>query len=466
MASSNLLSNFEAEQSVLGAMIENINCRSEALGILTCNDFYEQNQAHRYIFTAISNLVETGKAVDLTTLTQELSNMKVLDTVGNVQYLQELMDKYIGEKHANYHLNIVRDLSLVRNFLSTLTKIENEFKTKQIKSIPDFIAESEKKILDITKSRRTGAFTSIADVVDTLTAKLKMTKGMHNNSLVTGLDTGFSQLNRLTQGFQPGELIILAARPSVGKTALAVNLAYNIASLNDKIVAFFSLEMTNEELGRRILSCNSHIDTKTLKLGNLVSNDWLALSEAVEAIRKVDIRVDDKTKNINEIKAQCQKLKAQFEDKLGMIIIDYIGLIETSNSKPENRHLEIGQVSRTLKSLAKELAVPILCLCQVRREVQERKDRTPLLSDLRDSGSIEQDADQVYFIYRPKYQNPDEMRKDAQNDQNETQEQLEETQVHVAKNRNGQTGVVYLFFQMNIGRFYEIDRFSDQQKKE
>lgn len=459
MPQNNNLVNFNAEQSVLGAMIENINCRSEALGVLSSTDFYEHNKAHRYIFDAISHLVDSGRSVDITTIIDELSNMKVLESSGGVSYLSELQDLYISERHAINHINIVRDLSLVRRFLATLNDISDEYKNSKIKSIPDYIAESEKKILEITKARRVGGFRKTSDVVESVTSKLKISKKATSNSYVTGVDTGFEQLNRLTLGFQPGALIILAARPSVGKTALAINLAYNVASLSNKTVAFFSLEMSAEEIVERILSNKAQINSQALKLGNLSESDWLSLSESVRAIKNINILIDDTSgAKLNDIRTKCQKLKAQ-DDNLGLIVIDYLGLINT-NAKLDNYQLAIGETTRSLKALARELNVPILCLCQLSRASEKRTDRTPMLTDLRDSGSIEQDADQVMFIYRPKYQNVGEMRKEAASNEDDSGPlaRCEETQVVMAKNRSGKTGIVYLNFLMNISRFIETDR--------
>lgn len=460
-----ILFNYEAEQFVLGAMIENADCRGEALGVLVCEDFYEKHIAHRNIFSAISHLVDNARIVDIATITEELQNMKALDTSNGVSYLSELQDGYLGREHFMFHLNIVRDLSLVRKFFSVLTNLENEYATKQIKSISDYISESEKRILEVTKSRRVGAFRSSSEVVDVITSRLKMTRGQKNNSYVTGMDTGFEQLNKLTQGFHEGALIILAARPSVGKTALAINLAYNVARYNKKTVAFFSLEMSAEDIITRLLASTSLINSRDLNLGNLTENDWLALSEAVEKIKETNILIDDTSAaKLNDIRTKCQKLKAQ-DENLGLIVIDYLGLITTNNTKIDNRQLEVGEISRSLKALARELSVPVLCLCQLSRASEKRTDRTPILSDLRDSGSIEQDADQVMFIYRPKYQNNEEMRKEAQNP-DDSVNKCEETQIVVSKNRNGQTGIVYLSFAMNVGKFIEVERPSANQKED
>ena len=465
--------NIPAEQAVLGAMIESSDFRVEALGALTRDDFYRENHSH--IFEAISNLVNKSKVVDITTITDELLNhMKTLDKDGGVEFLYELQQTFIGEKHALHHLNIVRDLSLLRKLLKELNAVITDFNDpkKAIKSVPDFVANTEKRVLDITKTRRVGSFQNSAEVVEKISAKLKENRGtrLRSNSYVTGVDTGFTQLNKFTQGFHPGALVILAARPSIGKTALAINLAYNAASLSNKTVAFFSLEMSAEDIVTRLLASRAQINSRNLVLGNLNENDWLALSEAVEAIKQTRILIDDTSAaRLNDIKTKAQKLKAQ-DPNLGLIVIDYLGLITTSE-KYDSHQIEIAEISRSLKALARELEVPILCLCQLSRASEKRTDRTPILSDLRDSGSIEQDADQVMFIYRPNYQRPDELRKEAMKQKTEEEEndplsKCEETHVVLSKNRNGQTGIVYLNFFMNIGKFVELDLATIMHRKE
>ncbi len=336
----------------------------------------------------------------------------------------------------------------------------------KIKSISQFIAEAEKRILDITKTRRVAAFQDSADVLEMITNKLKI-RSNRADSFITGVDTGFQQLNKLTQGFQPGDLIILAARPSVGKTAFAINLAYNAAAYSGKTVAFFSLEMTAEKIVQRLLASRAQINSMDLNLGKLRENDWLALSEAVESIKSTRILIDDTSAaNINDIRTKAKKLKAQ-DENFGLMVIDYLGLI-TTNMKTDSRQQEVAEISRQLKALARELEVPVLCLCQLSRASEKRTDKTPVLSDLRDSGSIEQDADQVMFIYRPNYQNTEAMRKEEEKkkDDDNPLSKCEPTHIVVSKNRNGQTGIVYLNFLMNISRFAEMDMETINKMKE
>lgn len=456
----NLPYNTEAEKAVLGAMIANKNICSEGLSVLTAEDFYHENKNHRAIFTAIDNLVNQAIEVDITTLTEELlNNMKSLDTAGGPEYMTDLTETYIGEKNAMNHLNIVRDLALARRFLLTMNQITEEMTQSEIKDISSFIAEGEKRILEVTKSRRVGAFRKTSEVVNKVTENLKMNAGKKK---LNGVTSGYSTLDKLTMGWQKGSLIILAARPSVGKTAFSISLAYKAALIDKCSVAFFSLEMSAESIVTRMLSSLEGIDSRNLQLGSLTDEEWVKLDESIRKLKRCNIYIDDTSAaKFNDIRTKAQKLKAQ-DDSLGLIIVDYLGLITTNNSKVDNRQLEVGEISRSLKALARELDVPIICLCQLSRASEKRTDRTPILSDLRDSGSIEQDADQVLFIYRPNYQNPQaqkesEEKRKAMIEAHNPFAYAEETRIVVAKNRNGATGTMTLSFLMNNGQFIEVD---------
>lgn len=450
--------NTEAEKAVLGAMIENKNIRVEALGLLKEEDFYEQNRNNKYVFTAISRLVDKGHEVDITSITEELLNgMKVLNECGGVEYLNELCDLFLGEKNALHHINIVRDLALLRRFFVTMENVTRNYNQSEVDDIPNFIANSEKELLDVTKARRSGTFQTAEEVVDKVSEGLKIKRKKYSKySFLTGVDTGFSNLNRMTLGLQKGDLVILAARPSVGKTALAINIAFNAAVKGNR-VAFFSLEMTAESIVTRMLASKAMVDLKNVLTGNLSDADWTSLSEAFQTVKDSKLMIDDTSAaRLNDIKTKAMKLKAQHDD-LGLIVIDYLGLITTDNSKVDNRQLEVGEISRSLKQLARELKIPVLVLCQLSRASEKRADRTPMLSDLRDSGSIEQDADQVYFIHRPLYQNPAAKAKYIQ-ENGDFDETVEPTTVIIAKNRNGQTGNVEFHFAMNFQKFIEIDK--------
>ncbi len=449
--------NENAEKAVLGAMIESDSVRAEVLSQLIADDF--NSKKHRLIFDAIVAITDRGITLDNASLTEELlTNMKVFNEVGGLEYLVELRENYVGDKNAINHLHIVKDLALVRKMLNTMDAIKKDFATKKISDVPSFVAESEKRILDITKTRRVGSFKTAKEVVASIGEGLKIKKGKNVNNL-NGLDTGYKSLNKLTQGFQNGSLIILGARPSVGKTAFAINLAYNVSSLNDVTVAFFSLEMSAESIMMRLLANRAYVTFTKLATAKMDDNDWLATDEAMRRLSNTKIMIDDTSAaKITDIRTKSEKLKAQYPD-LGLIVIDYLGLIRTNNTNLDNHQVEIGEISRQLKSLARDLDVPILCLCQLSRSSEKRTNRTPVLSDLRDSGSIEQDADQVLFLYRKNYQNTDEDKEKQQavNDDDSPYGKTEEIQIIVSKNRNGATGTITLSFMMNIGRFVEID---------
>ena len=474
--------NPEAEKAVLGSMIENENSRIEAISTLSVDDFYGEKSANRDIFRATVNLNNKGKVVDITTLTDELLNhMHTLDEDGGTDYLLELQESYVGEKHALYHINIVRDLGLLRRLLAELKRIDQDYNTKEIESIPDFVANAEKRILDITKARRVGGFKNSGEIAEKIALKLESDhRSGKEISAVTGLDTGYPNLNQLTLGFQPGSLCILAARPSVGKTTFAINLACNVAIKSHKTVAIFSLEMSAEDIVKKMISSQAVIVNTYLATGQLSDDDWVALYEAKEQLKKARILIDDTSgAKLFDIRAKAQKLKRE-DENLGLIVIDYMGLITTNNTRIDNRQLEVSEISRSLKSLARELNVPILCLCQLSRASEKRTDRRPVLSDLRDSGSIEQDADQVMFIYRPKYQdynyknenqdsNPNgEESKPKLKDENTTIKPFqdgEETQIILSKNRTGEVGTVYYTFFPYIGKFAPVVNIKENEYK-
>ena len=469
--------NPEAEKAVLGSMIVNEKSRIEALAVLNEDDFCcgnNNNQTHRNIFHAIYALNSSGKIIDLSSIADELNNhMHVMED--ELDYVIELTDAFVGEKHALQHINMVRDLGLLRRLLNELRAITRDYNDKPISSVTDFVGEAERRILDITKARRVSGFRAAGKNAEIITNKHLATKQEEKSAnAVTGLDTGFSNLNKLTLGLQPGTLCILAARPSVGKTTFAINIAYNVAANTGKTVAFFSLEMAAEEIVKKMLSQKAKVLGSKLSTGNLTENDWIALSEAKNSIKKIKILIDDTSAaKINDIRTKAQKLMRE-DDNLGLIVIDYMGLITTS-MRTDNRQAEVAEISRSLKALARELNIPVLCLCQLSRASEIRPDHRPILSDLRDSGNIEQDADQVMFIFRPNYQKYDAMNQEGSENGDNTNSQekdvdengqeireeykkQEESQVILAKNRNGQVGVVYYKFFPSISLFMPIEK--------
>lgn len=446
----NVLFNLESEKTVLGAMLCSNKVCASALGILEEEDFYD-SKVHRTIFRAIKNLSEGDNKVDCASVILELqNNMKAIDQVGGADFLYEISELYIGDKNSEFHVTRVHDLGLLRKIFSTASKLEKEYKEEQISDISDFIEKYDTSMSALTRKRASGEFKSGGEVIANIEKEMTEISKRNTKSTLVGIPTGFRLLDLYTSGWQGGQLIILAARPSVGKTALAINFLYNAAKTG-KTVAFFSLEMSAEDIIRRLLANRSGVSFKAIKTGNMETDqDWMAIEEAKRDINKCHIWVDDTSGiKIGEIKTKATKLKAK-DPNLGLIIIDYMGLININNTRKENRE-KIDEISRSLKGLARDIDVPVLCLCQLSR-ANEKENRKPILSDLRDSGSIEQDADIVMFIHRKSYQNQKE------NTPQEAAPTSEETEIILAKNRNGQVGTVLTNFVLSESRFYDITK--------
>ncbi len=457
----NLVNN-EAELDVLGAMIYSTYARNDILNILTVDDFYEVNGVNQLIFKAVDKLARDGAVIDISSLTNELgTNMKVLDKVGGVAFLVNLEERYTADRAAIYSANIVKDLSLARRLTTTLGKYENGFKSKQFTNIGDYVAQCEKEILDITKNRRTSEFESVGTIVEDIKTNLKDSLINKNKNVNRSVTTGYKALDFVTRGWQPGQFNIIGARPSVGKTAFALNLAYHAARETGNTVAFFSLEMDAKSITKRLLSMVSMVSTDKMDHNLMQDEDWLALDDAVNCLKACKLLIDDTpNEKLNDIKTKVHKLKAQ-EPDLCCIFIDYLGLITTNNTKVDNRQLEVSDISRQLKGLAREVGVPIICLSQLSRANEQRAsgERMPKLTDLRDSGSIEQDADIVLFVHRESYQNEKAQKEKTQEDLTNTDAMgnTDETSISIAKNRNGKTGILKFTMLMNIGKFVEVD---------
>lgn len=451
---------YEAEKAVLGAMLCSKNARDEIASTLEDKDFVHSK--HQLIFQAVSALVTLGYEVDIPVVVTQLDTaMKVLDKVGGIEYLYELTDSYIGDSNAFYHVRIIKDASLARRLIATMQGCIDGMKKEKIQDVSQYIAECENKVLAVTQARRVAEFVTAQEVVNQVTYKLKIEKNEEKiNKYCIGIPTGYESLDRYTQGWQKGNFIILAARPSVGKTALAINLIFNAANLTNRPVAFFSLEMDAESICRRLISSVAGINSTFLSSGNLQPDDWLALDVASTKLKKTQIFIDDTASiRLNDIRTKSKKLKASHPD-LAAIFIDYLGLITTNAKLGEvSRANEVGEISRSIKALARELDLPIICLSQLSR-ANEKSARQPILSDLRDSGSIEQDADQVLFIHRDDYQKPEKQQEEAKNNENADSDGAYDvskpTKIIIAKNRNGKTGTIELQFLMNIGKFIEV----------
>ena len=470
--------NTEAEKAVLGAMIRSNSIFADYIYKLDVEDFYEENENHRVIFEAMQKLNKAGTPVDSQTITNELINANKLEISGAPEYLIDLADSIITFENIETYLNIVLDQSLLRRLLKTMESITNEYYTKEISSIPAFIDETEKQIISVTGRRRTSDFQSSKNITDELSKEFETLKTTNDDSRVTGTPTGFPRLNMLTHGFQKGEMIILAARPGVGKTALSLNLAFNAARHNVP-VAYFSLEMPAKMLFKRLISADSNVKFDSLLTGYGVNqNVRLKLQQSCDALSKTKIFIDDTSGiQLGDLVAKCRKLKKEQPD-LGLIVVDYIGLVSTNiKAKNESRQLEVQLISQTLKKLALELEVPVLGVAQLNRNVESRGG-TPQLSDLRESGSIEQDADIVLMLHENKL--GESTTSDSKKSIFEKQDaQVQQKQQEIAqkdggpdtkivnllivKNRSGRTGTVPLLFRKDYCKFDSPSRESEEQ---
>ena len=435
----------EAERSLLGSMLISQDACREILSLATAEDFYLES--HRILFEAMKAVDEQNLPVDATTLTSYLMDKKALDKIGGVEYLFQLSESVPTTAHSQYYLKILNEKSLLRKLIKESTQIiEDAY--GDVDNLNDFIGEVEKNFLNVTRDRNAGEFKAVRDVIQNVTDRLIMLQRSDGN--ISGVKTGYYDLDRLTSGFQKGDLIILAARPSVGKTAFALNVAYNVAYKSEEAVAVFSLEMPAEQLISRIICSAGSLQAETLRSGSILKDNNERYYAAAEKVSKCNLYIDDTPGiRVGEIAAKCRRLKR--DHGLKMIIIDYLQLISGPANSRESRQQEVSDISRQLKMIARELEVPVIALSQLSRSVEKRDNKRPVLSDLRESGAIEQDADIVSFLHREDYQNPE---KEA-----ETQGAID---VIIAKHRNGALADIRLVFQKQYSKFANPAR-SDQQ---
>lgn len=428
----------EAEQSVLGSMFLSKYALQKALEELNKDLFYLES--HGKIFEVINDLYEKGSAIDVTTVTSELDKRNLLKQIGNVEYISEIVNSVVSAANIDDYIKIVEEKAIRRRLIETSLEIENAGYSSP-DSINELLDNAEKKMLNVVKTRKGTEFRKIQDVLTTTQENIE--KLSLNGGDVTGLSTGFDAIDKKTSGLHANELIIIAARPAMGKTAFAVNLATNVAIRNNKTVALFNMEMSAEQLVTRMMAAEGQISQSKLKTGNLGKNDWKQLDEAVTRLADTKIFIDDTPgMTIAEIRAKCRRL-ASTDGNLGLIIIDYLQLISGSARYAGNRQQEIAEISRALKTLAMELEIPIVALAQLSRSVEQREDKRPLLSDLRESGSIEQDADIVAFLYRDDYYTK----------KIEIDEFTSKSEFIMAKNRSGSTCTIDLIFKRDISKF-------------
>ena len=432
----------EAEQAVIGSMLTDKDAVASAIEILKEEDFYRED--NRAIYAAILNIYNRSEPVDIITLKSELSAMGKLEAVGGLEYVASLPDKVPTTANVEQYIKIVEEKATLRNLIKTA----NELITlgyDPTQDVEEIIDSAEKKIFEVMQKKNQKGYTPIKDVlVDTFT---QLEQLYNQKQHITGVPTGFADLDYKTAGLHNSDLILIAARPAMGKTAFALNIATNAAVRANVPVAVFSLEMSKEQLVNRILSAEAMVDSNKVRTGTIDDDDWGKLACASGELSESQIYIDDTPGiSIMEIRAKCRKLK--LEKDIGLVVIDYLQLVQGSNRRNGSREQEISEISRSLKILAKEINVPVIALSQLSRAAEQRPDHRPMLSDLRESGAIEQDADIVMFLYRDDYYNEDSEKKNI-------------AEVILAKHRSGSTGTVELLWLGNYTKFANIDKYRE-----
>lgn len=438
----------EAEKAVLGAVFLDPEAIIDASDVLQPDDFYEH--ANRIVFQAMLNISDREEVIDPVTLQDELKKNNQVDDIGGIAYVTELSMATPTAAHVTYYAKIVKRKAILRNLISTSQRIiQNAIEGSD--DVTDILDDAESQIMGVSQDNASGGFKSIHDVLNTAMEEINSIPD--DGNMVTGLPSGFSELDKMTTGFHDDELIILDARPGVGKTAFALNVAQFVGLKTDKTVAMFSLEMGAEQLVQRMLASEGLIDSQHLRTGQLTDEEWRKLVVAAGSLDNTSIYIDDTPGiKMSEIRAKARRL-AKEKGNLGLIVIDYLQLIEGPRS--ESRQQEVSAISRQLKKLAKELHIPVIALSQLSRSVEQRQDKRPVLSDIRESGSIEQDADIVAFLYRDDYYR-DERDED---DEGEVEAEADngEVEVIIEKNRSGTRGTVKLMFSKPYNRFSNLD---------
>ena len=428
----------EAEQAVIGSMLTDKEAVISAIESLSDSDFYRED--NRLIYSAIMNLYNRGDAIDIITLKSELSSMGKLEAVGGLEYLAELPEKVPTTANVDKYIKIVEEKSSLR----TLIRTANELITlgyDPTQEVDELMDNAEKKIFGVMQNRNQKSYSSIKDIlVDTF---IELEELYNRKEHVTGVPTGFIDLDYKTAGLHGSELILVAARPAMGKSAFALNIATNAAVRAKTPVAIFSLEMSKEQMANRILCSEALVDSNKVRTGKVEDDDWTKLAEASGILSEAEIFIDDTPGiSIMEIRAKCRKMK--LEKNIGLVVIDYLQLVQGSNKRAGSREQEIAEISRSLKILAKEINVPVIALSQLSRAPEQRPDHRPMLSDLRESGSIEQDADLVMFLYRDDYYNQDSEKKNV-------------AEVILAKHRAGSTGTIELAWLGSYTKFANLE---------
>jgi replicative DNA helicase len=428
----------EAEQSVIGSMIMDRDAIISASEIINASDFYDQQ--YGVLYETMLELFNEGKPVDLVTLQDRLKEKDVPAQVSSLEFIRNIVAAVPTSANVRHYAHIVKDKAVLRRLIKISEETANECYLDKDK-LDNILEKAEKHIFDVVQNRGSREFTEIKDAVlrsiDSIEAASK------NKGSVTGIATGFYDMDYKTAGFQPSDLILIAARPSMGKSALALSIAEYVAVKSGIPTAIFSLEMSQDQLVKRLLSMNSRVDSHSIRTGNLTSEEWFRLMESARILGNSSLIIDDTSAiSISELRSKCRKLK--LERNLGLVIIDYLQLM-TGSKRAESRQQEISEISRALKSIAREINIPVVALSQLSRAVEQRPDKRPMLSDLRESGAIEQDADVVMFIYRDEYYNHDT-------------EEPGVSEIIIGKQRNGPTGTIKLAYQAQYTKFVNLER--------
>ena len=432
----------EAEQAILGSMLTDKDAVISAIEVLKEEDFYRAD--NRAIYGAILSLYSRAEPIDIITVKAELESLGKFEQVGGLEYLAMLPDKVPTTANAMKYVNIVEEKSTLRSLIKTANEII-ELGYDPTEDVTDVMENAEKKIFNIMQNKDKKSYSPIKDIlVDSFT---QLEELYNRKQHITGVPTGFTELDYKTAGFHGSDLILIAARPAMGKSAFALNIATNAAVRANVPVVIFSLEMSKEQMVNRILCSEAMVDSNKVRTGKLEEDDWTKLAGSIGPLSEAEIFIDDTPGiSVTEIRAKCRKLK--LEKNIGMVVIDYLQLVQGSNKRNASREQEISEISRSLKILAKEIGVPVIALSQLSRAVEQRPDHRPMLSDLRESGAIEQDADIVMFLYRDDYYNQDSEKKDI-------------AEVIIAKHRGGSTGTVELLWLGSYTKFVNLERRFD-----
>ena len=429
--------NLEAEQAVLGSALTDGESVGEAAQVIRPADFYFS--ANKFVYEAIMDLFNSNKAIDFVTVTEQLKVNNKLEAVGGIDYLKKLISSVPTTQHVKYYSDIIKEKSVLRTLIKGMSNISDMAYEEQ-DSLARLLERSEQMIFDVSSSRENNDLVHISDVLQTSYDTLA--KNAENHGGITGLATGFDELNKRTGGFHGGELLIIAGRPGMGKSTFAVNIAEYVSITMGKTVAIFNLEMPKEQIVNRILCSQALVDNGHIRTGTMDTDDWEKICDVADLIAKAPIYIDDTPSiTVSQIRAKCRRLKQM--KGLDLVVIDYLQLMQGSG-RSDNRQQEISEISRSLKVLAKELNIPVVALSQLKRESESQKGKRPILSDLRESGAIEQDADMVMFLFRNYYYSKDPA-------------EMELAECIIAKNRNGDTDTFQLGFKGEYTKFQNVE---------